>query len=200
MKIDILPIQSNEYDSAFDVLGKAFATQPSTIAIYKNNKDLVKEMTKVFRVMSEIMPGELFVAKLEGRIVGTMRIVKWPDCQMKPSQGMKMFRKMGSLSGLGSMFRAMKMRGTWAKRDPKKPHWHLDPLGVLPEMQGKGIGGKMMEFYCNRVDEDAIIAYHETDRPTNVSFYKKFGFKVVGTEKILDFNNWYLLREPVVTK
>lgn len=97
--------------------------------------------------------------------------------------------------GLGTLKRAMAMRGTWAQKDPKEPHWHLDPIGVLPEVQGEGVGSKMMEFYCERIDRDGIAAYHETDRDENVPFYEKFGFRVIGEELILDFNNWYMKRE-----
>lgn len=94
------------------------------------------------------------------------------------------------------MRRAMKMRGTWAKKDPRKPHWHLDPLGVEPELQGQGIGGQLMEYYCKHVDGLGMVAYHQTDRPENVKFYQRFAFQVVGEETIMDFPNWYMWRPP----
>ena len=56
---------------------------------------------------------------------------------------------------------------------------------VAPDLQGQGIGSRMMEFYCSKVDETAMAAYHETDRPENVDFYKKFGFEVI-SEEFLD--------------
>jgi GNAT superfamily N-acetyltransferase len=88
----------------------------------------------------------------------------------------------------------LKFRGTWAKRDPKEPHWHLDPLGVSPEVQGQGIGSRLMEFYCDYIDKLGAAAYHETDRPENVRFYERFGYQVIGEEIILDFQNWYFWR------
>ncbi|MFC2069116.1 GNAT family N-acetyltransferase [Chloroflexota bacterium] len=97
----------------------------------------------------------------------------------------------------GEMRRGMKMRSTWAKKDPKESHWHLDPIGVTPDLHGQGIGSQMMEYYCNHVDSLGMAAYHETDsRPENVKFYERFGFQVVGEDKIMDFPIWYLWRPP----
>ena len=93
-----------------------------------------------------------------------------------------------------STFRGLKMRRTWAKDDPKRPPWHLDTLGVLPGLQGKGVGSRMMEFYCTRIDEDSVAAYHETDAPETVGFHEKFGFKVTGKEEMIGFDNWYMWR------
>ena len=92
------------------------------------------------------------------------------------------------------MKKGMEFRSTWSKADPKKPHYHLDPLGVSPESQGKGVGSKMMEYYCSIVDGQGMDAYHETDRPENVNFYQKFGFETIKEEIILDFQNWYMWR------
>jgi predicted N-acetyltransferase YhbS len=154
-------------------------------------------MQVFFRIALEHMPGEVFVAKKDNRVVGVMRMVEWPGCQMKPLQGLRFLPTIiKAAGGLGTMRRAMKMRGTWAKKDPKKPHWHLDPLGVAPELQGQGIGSKLMEYYCKHVDGLGMAAYHETDRPENVKFYQRFGFQVVGEETIMDFPNWYMWRPP----
>ena len=96
--------------------------------------------------------------------------------------------------GLGPLVRLIKLKRTWGKRDPKQPHWHLTFLGVAPDFQGKGIGSKMMVFYCDIIDRERIEAYHETDTPENVPFYERFGFKVVGEETINGVKNWYMLR------
>jgi ribosomal protein S18 acetylase RimI-like enzyme len=196
MRVKVQPIQPAELPEALDVLGKAFATQPSSITIYKgkSRSDIERSIQIAFGAMLKHMPGEVFVAKQNGWVVGAMRIVEWPGCQMKPLQGLRLLPTLIRAGGLGEMSRAMKMRGTWAKKDPKKPHWHLDPIGVTPELQGKGIGSQMMEYYLNHVDGLEMATYHETDRPENVKFYERFGFQVIGEETIMDFPNWYMWR------
>jgi hypothetical protein len=43
------------------------------------------------------------------------------------------------------------------------------------------------------------VGYLETDRPSNVRFYERFGFDVVGEGQVLGLPNWYMRREPTVT-
>ena len=198
IKIVIQPIQPEDLAEALDVLGKAFATQPSFLAIYKGRtqSDIERRIQITFGALIKYLPGQVFVAKHASRIVGAMRIVEWPSCQMKPLQILRVLPASMKAGGLGAMRRGMKMHGTWAKKDPKKPHWHLDPLGVTPDLQGQGIGSQMMEYYCNHVDKLGMAAYHETDRPENVKFYQRSGFQVIGQETIMDFPTWYMWRPP----
>ncbi len=198
IKVKIQPLQPAELSEATDVLGKAFATIASSIALYKGRQDIARCIKIAFEAMLKHRPGQVFTAKHDSRIVGAMRMVEWPDCQMTPLQGLRMLPSMMKTGGLGTIRRGLKMRGAWVKRDPKKPHWHLDPIGVTPELQGQGIGSQLMEYYCNHIDKLGMAAYHETDsKPENVKFYERFGFKVIGEETILDFPAWYLWRSPV---
>ena len=195
--IIIQPIQPEDLSEALDVFGKAFATLSSSIAIYKGRTQsgVERGMQIMFSVPIKYLPGQVFVAKHDRRVVGAMRIVEWPDCQMKPLQMLRALPTLMKAVRLGEMRRAMKMYGTWAKKDPKKPHWHLGPIAVTPALQGQGIGSQMMEYYCNHVDKLGMAAYHETDsRPDNVKFYERFSFQVIGEETIMDFPVWYLWR------
>lgn len=84
----------------------------------------------------------------------------------------------------------------WAHHDPASQHWHLGPIGVLPSHQGLGAGSMLMERFCKEVDACQTIAYLETDLDKNVSFYKKFRFKLVAESKVFEVKNRYMLREP----
>jgi GNAT superfamily N-acetyltransferase len=196
-QIRIEEMKKEERSEASEVLGKAFTTQPSSFAIYRDDPDIESHLKKVFGAMLKHLSGQVYVAKQGDTIVGVMRMVQWPNCQISFWRRLRMMPAlMRSGGGFGASRRAMKFRGTWAKKDPKEPHWHLDPLGVTPKLQGKGVGSQMMEFYCKQIDLTGLAAYHETDRPENVTFYQKFGFEVIGEERILDFDNWYLWRPP----
>ena len=198
VNINIEKIERDEFKEASGMLGKAFATQPSSFAIYKGVTDielLSKRMALIFEALLKSPSGRVFVAKYDGKITGAMRIVEWPQCQLSTAQRLRMLPLLvRSGGGFPSLRRSMEFRGAWAKNDPKKPHYHLDPLGIHPDLQGKGIGSKMMEYYCNIVDSKKMDAYHETDRTENVGFYEKFGFEVIKEEEILGFPNWYMWR------
>ncbi len=196
-EIKIEALQKPDLAEASTLLGLAFATQPSSAAIYPGVDESViaGRLKSVFGAMLGLLPGDSYVAKQDGRIVGVMRMVEWPRCQMSAGQKLKILPILiRSGGGLSAMKRSMEFRGAWTKADPHEPHWHLDPLGVLPGMQGQGIGSQLLTHYCQLIDRTGKEAYHETDRPINVAFYERAGFKVVGEETILGFKSWYMRR------
>ena len=66
------------------------------------------------------------------------------------------------------------------KHDPKRPHWHIGPIGVRPDLQGQSIGSTLLGSFLDEVDAAASAAYLETDVDRNVTLYERFGFKVIG--------------------
>ncbi|UCE72825.1 MAG: GNAT family N-acetyltransferase [Methanomassiliicoccales archaeon] len=194
-EIKISPLQPKEVDKAAEVLSKAFVNTPFTGKIVGGHTEKHRRLVQIgFKNMISKKPGEKVVAKDGDEIVGVMRMVKWPDCQNSIPRGLETIpiyivaRKV-----LGRLQEARKV---WGVHDPKKPHWHVDPIGILPERQGQGIGGMLMKYYCERVDSEDMPAYHETDQMQNVRFYEKHGYKVIETEPIFGITNWFLWREP----
>ena len=194
-EIIILPMQPNDVDEAAFVLSKAFIDTPFTAAIMGGNTEKQRRMLQMgFKNMIGKKPGEKVVAKDGDRIVGVMRMVKWPDCQNSIPRGLETIPLHIFAHKVFSRFQ--EARRLWGAHDPKKPHWHIDPIGVFPKYQGQGVGSKLLAYYCEKVDSHDMPAYHETDQPQNVRFYQKFGYKVIETEPIFGINNWYLWREP----
>jgi ribosomal protein S18 acetylase RimI-like enzyme len=194
-EIKIVPLEKNDISEASLLLCKAFINTPFTGAIMGGNSEKHRKMlTMGFRSMIEKRPGEKVVAKDGERIVGVIRMVKWPQCQDSIPKGLEKLPMILFARKTASKF--FEARRVWGEHDPKKPHWHVDPIGVLPEYQGKGVGSKLMEYYCKKVDAENMPAYHETDQTQNVKFYEKFGYKVIKIEPNLGIKNWYLWREP----
>ena len=52
-----------------------------------------------------------------------------------------------------------------------------------------------MTIFCNEVDKCSANAFLETDLDKKVSFYKKYGFKVVSTSNIFGVESRYMARE-----
>src|SRR5262245_52831373 len=79
------------------------------------------------------------IAEEAGRIVGVLNAAEWPNCQLSMSEKLKtapaMIRAMGFALPWG-----FKMTSVWPKHEPRERHWHLGPIGVHPEHQGRGIG------------------------------------------------------------
>ena len=78
----------------------------------------------------------------------------------------------------GEVFEALKAS------HPPEPHWYLSLVGVRPDLQGRGYGSDLVARWLDGVDRDEHPAYVETDRLELASFYGRFGFELLGSEKI----------------
>src|SRR5262249_38331597 len=95
------------------------------------------------------------------------------------------------------------------------PHWYLAFLGTDPSAQGQGLGPAIMRPVLEQCDSDGVAAYLESskeDQPnmqagtpaylesskeSNISFYERFGFKVIGEHRLPGGPKvWPMWRDP----
>ena len=117
-----------------------------------------------------------------------------PVCQYPLAEKLRMMPRMARNVGVRPAFRVAAWLSEWSKLDPAEPHLHLGPIGVDPELQGRQIGRRLMERYCQTQDQAGIAGYLETDRPENVDFCRRFGFEVTATRPVLDVPNYFMCR------
>ena len=79
-----------------------------------------------------------------------------------------------------------------------QPHWYLWLLAVDPPEQGKGVGGELLRRTLREADDSALPCYLETARESNVSLYRRFGFRVLYESRLGGDGPvfWTMLREP----
>lgn len=58
--------------------------------------------------------------------------------------------------------------------------WYLSILGVLPALQGMGLGKTLIEPVLSQSDALNVSTYLETFTPRNKSFYQRLGYVEVG--------------------
>lgn len=84
------------------------------------------------------------------------------------------------------------------KKHPHEPHYYLLALGVEPDLQGRGLGTKLMAPILERCDRERVPAYLESSKEKNVPLYERNGFAV--TEKFQVPNGgppiWLMWRDP----
>lgn len=192
-EIVIEALQPGEIQDATEVAGRAMAPTPFPMAIFGEGKKAEQGMKAIFKIMFRRWPGKVFVAKEDSRVIGVMRMVEWPRCQMTPLQGVLLTPTMITM-GLATSLRGMKGRAIWSKHDPKEHHWHLDPLTVMPERQGQGIGSQLLKYFCDHVDKMRRAAYLETDRVENVRLYERFGWQVKEEATVIGVHCWFMWR------
>jgi predicted N-acetyltransferase YhbS len=193
-QVSIEILRRKDLQEAAQVVSRAMGPTPFPIAMCKGPKRSERFMATIAKVMFERFPGQVFVAKMNNQVVGVMRMVEWPQCQMSSRQGWMLLPSMFRILGFGAI-RPIKGKAVWAKRDPQKPHWHLDPLAVMPEMQGRGIGSQLLERFCILVDKKGKPAYLETDRIESVRLFERFNFSVLGEASALGVH-CYLMWRP----
>jgi GNAT superfamily N-acetyltransferase len=78
------------------------------------------------------------------------------------------------------IFRALAVLGRMEKLHPIEPHYYLEVIGTDPVKQSKGHGAALMNAVLEKADAEGVGAYLESSKDTNVPYYRKFGFEVVG--------------------
>lgn len=113
--------------------------------------------------------------------------------------GLGQLRMLPAIVGLGprTALRIAAWLRVWSGRDLEEPHDHLGPLAVDRHLQGQGIGSTLLAEHCRRLDERGTVGYLETDKPENVRFYEKQGYRVIGEAPALGMPSWFMRREPV---
>lgn len=71
--------------------------------------------------------------------------------------------------------------------EPAERHFYLGVIGVGSDNMGKGIGGALLEAFCQAsvIDNESTGVYLETASQASLRFYLRNGFELRG-EGILD--------------
>jgi ribosomal protein S18 acetylase RimI-like enzyme len=76
------------------------------------------------------------------------------------------------------------------------PHWYLLTIGTSPARQGQGLGSALVELGTRQADAANVPCYLETGTKSNVAFYTKRGFEIVGQVQAYGFTVWGMVRQP----
>jgi ribosomal protein S18 acetylase RimI-like enzyme len=161
------------------VLARAFRDNPMNIEIHGPNPKrriranraglcaLVldshrKEIVRVIKHENQVVGG-FVVAPPSQRVLTRPSLSRQIGCFWH--QGARAMVRWGQVSRGLSRFR------------PHVPHWYLAVLGVDPEHQGRGLGGRLLEALFELAREGPTPVYLESDRPESVRFYRGRGFE-----------------------
>ena len=181
-------MEQSDIQQSVKVLSIAMLNNPHHIGVFMGNGEKERLIIeKMFFELFNNLPGFVFLAKENKKIIGVMR--------MKSCIGKVIDEPDVSEDEYDINWRKSEWFKEWAKHDPSEQHWHLGPIGVLSTYQGLGVGSLLMERFCKEVDACVAKAYLETDLEKNVRFYEKFGFKVVSESEIFGVKNRYMFRD-----
>jgi ribosomal protein S18 acetylase RimI-like enzyme len=193
--ITVRRMSPGDMDAACEVLGLAFASNPNTLAVAGGDRVRARRMMQTAVRVAKLgrRYSHVLVAKRGVRLVGALNAAQWPHCQLRAGEKLKTAPAI--LGAMGSaLVRQLRITSAWSRHDPREPHWHVGPIGVHPEFQGRGVGKALLRSFLEMVDEQSLPTYLETDVDRNVALYEKFGFKVIAEEGIWGINNRFMWR------
>jgi len=81
-------------------------------------------------------------------------------------------------------------------REVRGPHYYVRDVGVLPEMQGKGLGSALMATTLERCDREGLPAYLEASSERSAALYERLGFEHLGELSVLGSPPLWLMSRP----
>ena len=196
IEVTVGELAPHELEYAIAVLGCGYRDTPLSLAIYGDD-DPDRRLRSVARVMGRrISPMEPppLVARRGGVIVGVCGMAPPGACQLSASKRER--AAAADQGGSSSMMKVLEVLAEWDRHHPDEPHWHLGPVAVEPDLQGIGIGGKMLGRFCEMVDAEGGMAFLETDQADNVPLFERFGFVTVDEAEVIGVRDWFMRREP----
>ena len=95
----------------------------------------------------------------------------------------KMALSIARYGGPKAISNTLRLDGFLKQKQPVAPHYYLFAISVHPNLQGTGVGGKLMRAALEDVDQAHMPAYLESSKDTNIGFYQSHGFIVIDKVK-----------------
>lgn len=158
---------------------------------------LIPQDTKRMQRIRELMAYSFDLCMLFGKAVlsenrKACALVVFPDRKRTSLQNLLLSgRLILKAIGISNIVKALSREKQVAQNHPTTPIYHLWFLGVLPEFQGRGAGGKLLdELLADALTMNRSV-YLETSTQRNIPWYERHGFTIYG--KILLSYTLYLL-------
>ncbi|HEX6866888.1 MAG TPA: GNAT family N-acetyltransferase [Caulobacteraceae bacterium] len=162
-------------------LSDAFSTDPHFDWFLRNDAGRDAARAAMFRHMIGVMawPDARIDRPKEGGAAAVWMPFEWlkPPTLMEELRGAPVMLR---ATGLGRIRRLMAIRAGMNRHHPmKQRHAYLWFLGVTPQLQGMGIGSRLLRAGTDRLDAEGLPAYLETGTTRNVALYRRHGFEVI---------------------
>jgi len=201
--IESIPLHPSQKRQAAETLAQAFRDDPIYTYVFPTIKERLPHTAR--------MAEALITCSLRYGRVDTTPELTGVACWLRPGQTEMNLRR--SLRTGFALQRAViafpkeardRMLGMVGYMDKvheqamAKPHWYLWMIGVKPDIQGQGIGSRLLKPVLDQADADSKPCYLETETESNVAFYEKRGFTVATAEDVPNHNLklWTMIREP----
>lgn len=198
MTLDIRRMTTDDLDRAADVLGAAFSDYVWTRWTIDSD-DHIRRVTALQRLALATygLPyGEVWVGLMDGSIEC---VAIWMRSDVEIPATVHAGIAESTVVLLGDREEASRSaEAQLSDWRPKRPHLFLGTIGTTPAMQRRGLAQSVIEPVLASADANGLGAFLETSAESNVAFYRRLGFEVIG-HRVIDGGGpdvWAMLREP----
>jgi GNAT superfamily N-acetyltransferase len=194
--VDLRDLDSSDDPDVIAVAGRGMRDNPLHVAAFGDDDDRrEKSVRRIFSILFGVSKTLQRFGAFDGdTLVGVTGVAPAGTCQPSATERLRYLPGMLAL-GPRSASRLASWLKVWEAHDLDEPHSHLGPVVVDREMQGRGVGTRMLIEYTQRLDAAGEVGYLETDKDVNVPFYERHGFVVTGEAQVIGVPNWFMRRE-----
>jgi GNAT superfamily N-acetyltransferase len=199
----IEPLRPDDLHAAVGTLSRAFQDDPGAVIVEPDPALRPAAMVALFApVVRQALPfGHVAAARLDGRIVGVATFLP-PGHDTATDEELIAAGLLDAIAAVPAAAERMSPMVAFLEEQHARaiegPHWRLEFFGVEPDLQGTGVGSRLIETGHATADAAGERCYLETFTRKNVEWYERRGYRVAiegivpGTEVPV----WGLVREP----
>ena len=167
---------ASDHRAVIETLALAFQTDPALSWIVPDAARRAAALRGLFR---SVVPADA-KAGYVARSTGDESAALWRvPGQADSSLGEFLTTMLPMLATFGTALpRALTVSNGITAHRPKGRYWYLHYIGVRPEHQGKGFGGRLIRERTAVADAAGLPCWLETATPENVGLYQRFGFVI----------------------
>jgi ribosomal protein S18 acetylase RimI-like enzyme len=192
------PLRPDQQHAAASTLAEAFATDPLL-------EILAPDPVRRAKLGHPMMAVLLAYGLRYGRVWGNddaSAVAIWLHPESGPMTMLRMLRAgmwrapfILGLDGMGRMSKAMSATEGFHKQ-VEGPHWYLMTVGTRTARQGQGLGSALVEMGMSYADDAGVPCYLETGTDSNIAFYRKRGFEIIGQADCYGYTLTGMIRSP----
>ena len=185
----IVVLERGQAEAGAAALAASHADYPAFAHIFPDPTRRASALLPFFRAtVRDAIPFGTVYAALEGEHV--LGIAVWLPPGAFPWSAARKLRATGAFMKVWAADRRgfktfTRLGANTELNHPSDTHWSLEALGVRPEAQKQGLGGRLVRPMLERADSEGIECYLETSNPANIDYYARFGFHVLSEVSLI---------------
>jgi len=181
--VEVSRVERGELDAAAALLARAFAEQP-LMSFLLGGPGRERELRLIFGALCR----DAWRAGCVEAVDGAVAVWLAPGAHPSPlRREARLLPSWGRLAAARprAIPRLLRASAALDALHPAGPHWFLSLLGTEPGLQGRGLGGALLEHGLRRAEADGVPVHLDTDHPRNVAWYRRFGFEVTAEVRVM---------------